>query len=90
MTEKTTFHQIVPAMVQDKAADWLIENLDEDLRNLFFMAETQAIKAHHIEAMVNRAEIRGKIIRQSFIAAYSDEPVIEREEKPLDKELTDK
>lgn len=73
MNDKTEFSRIVPAMIQDKAADWLFGKLDEELDALreFIAQGEDATKI--IPGSLKGAAFRGQLIHETLIALYADE-----------------
>ena len=72
MTDKTEFARVVPAMIQEKAADWLLNQINEQLNGLYQLAAERGVDEHHLFAELNRAEFHGKIINRAFTAQYAD------------------
>lgn len=79
MSDKTEFARIVPAMIQEKAADWLLSQIDEQLNGLYQFAAENGFDGHHLFAELNRAEFHGKIINRAFTAQYADQVSVEGE-----------
>lgn len=62
----TELQQIVPEVSQDKAINWLIEKIEDDL--LAMANEPAATK----DLLVGAAAMRGEIIKASLLALYRD------------------
>ncbi|MBA7802526.1 hypothetical protein HV170_13475 [Citrobacter freundii] len=77
MTDKTEFARVVPAMIQEKAADWLLNQIDEQLNGLYQLAAEGSVGEHHLFAELNRAEFHGKIINRAFTAQYTNQASVE-------------
>jgi len=73
MSDKTEFARIVPAMVQDKATDWLLSKLDEQLSDLNEYIAQGGDAQRAMKGSLNVAAFRGKLVHETFIAQYADE-----------------
>jgi len=72
MSDKTEFSRIVPAMVQDKATEWLLSKLDKQMSefNEYIAQGGDAQRA--MKGSLNVAAFRGQLIHETFIAQYAD------------------
>lgn len=72
MSDKTEFANVVPSMIQDKAADWLLGKLDDELAALRELALSGADVNEVITGMLGRAEFRAKLTKATFTTQYAD------------------
>lgn len=73
MSDKTEFARIVPAMIQEKAADWLLNKLDDELEAITNHLAGGAQASNIIPGSLRGAAFRGRLIRETFIAQYANE-----------------
>lgn len=73
VTDKTEFARIVPAIIQDKASDWLLGKLDEELDALRDLGASGVDITQILPGSIRGAKFRAKLIRETFITQYSDE-----------------
>lgn len=73
MNDKTEFARVVPAMIQDKASDWLLGKLDDELDALRELAVSGTDIAQILPGSINGARFRADLVRTTFITQYSDE-----------------
>lgn len=73
MTDKTEFSRVVPEAIQDKATDWLLGKLDEELDALRELGASGVDITEIIPGSIRGAKFRAELIRETFIAQYSDE-----------------
>jgi len=72
MSEKTEFARVVPAMIQDKSADWLLTKLDEQLGEFVECIMQGGDAERAMKGCLTTAEFRGRLIHKTFIAQYAD------------------
>ncbi|ELE9726649.1 hypothetical protein RM407_000243 [Enterobacter kobei] len=72
MSDKTEFARIVPAMVQDKATDWLLSKLDQQLSDFNEYVAQGGDTQRAMKGSLNAATFRGQLIHETFIAQYAD------------------
>lgn len=77
MNEKTTFARVVPAMIQDKSGDWILQKLDECISELDRFGADNPIERRHLDSLANRAEFYGNMLNKAFIAQYADKETTE-------------
>ncbi|HDL6643227.1 TPA: hypothetical protein SBJ50_002968 [Yersinia enterocolitica] len=73
MNDKTEFARAVPAMIQEKASEWLLGKLDEELEALRELGASGVDITQIIPGSINGAKFRARLVRETFIAQYSDE-----------------
>ncbi|ALX94874.1 hypothetical protein AV650_15525 [Serratia fonticola] len=73
MTDKTEFSRVVPEAIQDKATDWLLGKLDEEIDALRELGASGVDITEIIPGSIRGAKFRAELIRETFIAQYSDE-----------------
>lgn len=73
MSDKTEFARIVPAMIQEKAADWLLNKVDDELEAISNHLAGGELASNIIPGSLRGAAFRGRLIRETFIAQYADE-----------------
>lgn len=73
MTDKTEFARVVPVMIQDKASDWLLGKLNEELDVLRDLGASGVDITEILPGSIRGAKFRAELIRETFIAQYSDE-----------------
>ncbi len=73
MTDKTEFSRVVPEVIQDKATDWLLGKLDEELDELRELSNSGEDITDILPGSIGRARFRAELIRETFISQYSDE-----------------
>ena len=73
MNDKTEFASAVPAMIQEKASEWLLGKLDEELEALRELGASGVDITQIIPASINGAKFRARLVRETFITQYSDE-----------------
>ncbi|ELX9578589.1 hypothetical protein SLJ66_001958 [Escherichia coli] len=72
MSDKTEFARSVPAMIQDKTADWLLQKLDDCIDELNQLGVSEAIQSRHLDSLSNRADFYGHLLNKAFVAQYAD------------------
>lgn len=55
MSDKTQFARVVPAMIQEKAAEWLLQKLDDGIDELISIGINEPIQSRHLDSLANRA-----------------------------------
>lgn len=73
MADKTEFSRVVPEAIQEKASDWLLGKLDEELNALRDLGASGADITEIIPGSIRGAKFRAELIRETFITQYSDE-----------------
>ncbi|HDL8133270.1 hypothetical protein [Yersinia enterocolitica] len=73
MNDKTEFARAVPAMIQEKASEWLLGKLDEELEALRELGASGVDITQIIPGSINGAKFRARLVRETFITQYSDE-----------------
>lgn len=73
MTDKTEFSRVVPEVIQEKASDWLLGKLDEEISALRDLGASGVDITEIIPGSIRGAKFRAELIRETFIAQYSDE-----------------
>ncbi|WP_447881036.1 hypothetical protein [Serratia fonticola] len=73
MTDKTEFSRVVPEVIQEKASDWLLGKLDEEINALRDLGASGVDITEIIPGSIRGAKFRAELIRETFIAQYSDE-----------------
>lgn len=65
----TELQQIVPEASQEKAINWLIEKIEDDLLAVAVDTSTEVTQ----ELLIGAAAMRGKIINSSLVSLYRDQ-----------------
>ncbi|WP_447875880.1 hypothetical protein [Serratia fonticola] len=73
MADKTEFSCVVPEVIQEKASDWLPGKLDEEINALRDLGASGVDITEIIPGSIRGAKFRAELIRETFIAQYSDE-----------------
>ncbi|MGC6389662.1 hypothetical protein ACMV8I_18655 [Ewingella sp. S1.OA.A_B6] len=73
MNDKTEFARVVPAMIQEKASDWLLGKLDEEIEALRGLCASGVDITQILTGSIKGATFRAELIRATFITQYSDE-----------------
>lgn len=83
MTDKTAFARVVPAMIQDKTADWLLSKIDDAIEDLNHLAANEPIQSRHLDSLANRAGFYGHLLNKAFVSQYADAESLRDEEDNL-------
>lgn len=67
MEDKSEFSVFVPTMFQDKALDWLLKKIDEDIATVATYSNPESAQDSIYQAAINRA----KLVSHSLLVMYS-------------------
>lgn len=67
MEDKSEFSVFVPTMFQDKALDWLLKKIDEDIATVATYSNPELSQDSIYQAAINRA----KLVSYSLLVMYS-------------------